>query len=65
MMLGFPFCICLHEAYDKTHFKRLLKKLHNYGVSGNILLPIRNWLKNRKQIAGINHQFSGIQLMHP
>ena len=42
------------KAFDKVPHGRLLYKLHQYGIRGNFLWWIRNWLTERKQRVVIN-----------
>ena len=37
------------KASDSVPHNRLICKLHNYGISGNLLLWIRNFLSHRRQ----------------
>ena len=37
------------KAFDKVPHKRLLKKLHHYGIRGSVLTWIKNFLSDRKQ----------------
>ena len=46
------------KAFDKVPAKRLLNKIEAYGVQGNILKWIENWLKNRYQRTVLNGQYS-------
>ena len=39
----------LRKAFDTVPHKRLLLKLHAYGIEGKILEWIKDWLRNRKQ----------------
>lgn len=49
------------KAFDKVPHKRLLLKIKNYGIGGNILAWVEDWLTNRKQRVGINGSYSGWQ----
>ena len=42
------------KAFDKVPHKRLLLKLHAYGIRGDIFRWVKNWLLNRKQRVVIN-----------
>ncbi|CAM4590472.1 unnamed protein product [Lepidochelys kempii] len=46
------------KAFDKVPQQRLLSKVNSHGLRGKVLSWIGNWLKDRKQTAGINGQFS-------
>ena len=46
------------KAFDKVPHQRLLSKLSSYGIKGQVLLWIENWLINRKQRVSINGHFS-------
>ena len=43
------------KAFDKVPHKRLIHKVKNYGIDGNILGWITDFLNNRKQEVHINH----------
>ena len=43
------------KAFDKVPHKRLIHKVKNYGIDGNILGWITYFLNNRKQEVQINH----------
>ena len=38
------------EAFDSVPRKRLICKLYNYGISGNLFFWIRNFLSHRRQL---------------
>ena len=42
------------NAFDGVPHERLLKKLHSYGIQGNLIGWIRNFLTNRKQRVILN-----------
>ena len=49
----------LSKAFDKVAHEKLLLKLHHYGIRGDTLKWIKDFLDNRKQavvINGINSQ---------
>ena len=46
------------KAFDKVPHKKLLKKLRKYGISGDLLNWIQNWLTKRKQRVVINGEES-------
>ena len=46
------------KAFDAVPHQRLLRKLHSQGIRGQVLLWIENWLRTRKQRAGVNGEFS-------
>ena len=46
----FDFC----KAFDKVPHKRLLKKLHGYGIRGKILNWIKEFLSAREQRVIVN-----------
>jgi hypothetical protein len=46
------------KAFDKVPHERLIVKLSEHGIGGDILVWIANWLKNRKQRVVINGEFS-------
>ena len=37
------------KAFDSVPHNRLICKLHNYGISGHLLLWMRNFLSHRRQ----------------
>ena len=47
------------KAFDTVPHKRLLKKLYGYGIRGDILTWISDFLKNRRQRVFVNGQPSG------
>ena len=51
------------KAFDKVPHQRLLLKVKNHGIGGNILAWVEDWLSNRKQRVGINGLFSDWQLV--
>ena len=46
------------KAFDSVPHHRLICKLHNYGISGNLLLSIRNFLSHRRQQVPVNDTLS-------
>ena len=42
------------KAFDTVPHKRLLKKLHRYGIRGKILAWIKDYLRNRRQRVVLN-----------
>ena len=42
------------KAFDKVPHRKLLKKLKKYGISGDLLNWIQNWLTKRRQRVVIN-----------
>ena len=46
------------KAYDTVNHSILLKKLHAYGIRGNILDWFKNYLNNREQFTSINNTHS-------
>ena len=46
------------KAFDSVPHNRLICKLHNYGISGNQLLWIRNFLSHRRQQVRVNSTLS-------
>ena len=46
------------KAYDTVNHKILLKKMHAYGIRGNILDWFKNYLNNREQFTSINNTHS-------
>ena len=44
----------LMKAFDTVPHKRLLKKLHRYGIRGKILAWIKDYLRNRRQRVVLN-----------
>ena len=42
------------KAFDLVPHNRLICKLHNYGISGNLLLWIRNFLPYRRRQVRVN-----------
>ena len=47
------------KAFDSVPHKRLLNKLHAYGIRGNLLQWIKNFLSDRKQRVVIGQETSG------
>ena len=47
----------LESIYSVPH-KRLIPKLHNYGISGKLLVRIRNFLSHRRQQFWVNFTLS-------
>ena len=48
------------KAFDKVAHEKLLQKLHRYGIRGDTLLWIENFLDNRKQSVVTNVAHSNI-----
>ena len=48
----------ISKAFDKVWHDVLLFKLKTYGVEGDLLLLLKNYLKNRKQRVVLNGQTS-------
>ena len=46
------------KAFDSAPHNRLTCKLHNYGISDNLLLVIRNFLSHRRQQVRVNSTLS-------
>ena len=46
------------KAYDTVNHSILLKKMHAYGIRGNILDWFKNYLNNREQFTSINNTHS-------
>ena len=46
------------KAFDSVPHNRLICKLYNYGISGNLLLWIRNFLSHRRQQVRVNSSLS-------
>ena len=46
------------KAFDTVPHKRLLTKLEYYGITGNVLLWIKDFLSNRKQAVKVGSNFS-------
>ena len=46
------------KAFDSVPHKRLIKKLEGYGITGNLLKWLKNFLNDRKQRVVINGKFS-------
>ena len=46
------------KAFDKVPYERLFKKLEAHGVTGSVLIWIRNWLSSRRQKVCISKQGS-------
>ena len=46
------------KAFDSVPHKRLIKKLEKYGITGNLLKWLKNFLNDRKQKVVINGKFS-------
>ena len=42
------------KAFNSVSHNRLICKLHSYGISGNLLLWIRNFLSHRRQQVPVN-----------
>ena len=48
------------KVFDTVPHKRLLTKLEYYGITGNILLWIKDFLSNRKQAVKVGSNFSNM-----
>ena len=48
----------ISKAFDKVWHEGLIFKLQSYGIEGNLLLLLRNYLKDRKQRVVLNGQSS-------
>ena len=46
------------KAFDSVPHNRLICKLHNYGISSNLLLWITNFLSHRRQQVRVNSTLS-------
>ena len=46
------------KVFDMVPHKRLLTKLHGYGIRGNVLAWIKDFPNNRKQFVEIRGQYS-------
>ena len=46
------------KAFDSVRHNRLICKLHNYGISGNLVLWIRNFLSHGRQQVRVNDTLS-------
>ena len=46
------------KAFDSVPHRRLIKKLEGYGITGNLLKWLKNFLNDRKQRVVINGKFS-------
>ncbi len=46
------------KAFDAVPHQRLLMKLRAYGITGNVLNWIENFLTNRRQRVQVNNSFS-------
>ena len=46
------------KAFDTVPHQRLLKKLEYYGISGNVLLWIKDFLSNRNQAVKVGSEYS-------
>ena len=46
------------RAFDSVPFNRLIYKLKSYGICGNVLNWVKNFLTNRKQRVVVNNKYS-------
>lgn len=46
------------KAFDKVPINKLIYKLEHFGISGNLLIWIRNFLSNRKYCVKVNNDYS-------
>src|SRR5260221_7694543 len=46
------------KAFDKVPHRRLIEKLKGYGIDGEVLSWVRNWLNGRRQRVVINGVYS-------
>ena len=46
------------KAFDKVPYQRLFKKLQAHGISGKVLLWVKQWLSSRRQRVCVNKTFS-------
>ena len=51
------FYIYLAKAFDKVSHTKLLHKLSNYGICGDVIMWLKSFLNNRKQRVKINSTF--------
>ena len=51
-------CIDFSKAFDSVSYKKLLLKLENYGINGNLLKWINSFLSNRRFSIKINNALS-------
>ena len=51
-------CMDFMKAFDKVPHKRLLAKIKSYGIEGNILKWIKEFLENRQQRVIVNGNYS-------
>ena len=53
-------CIYLDfaKAFDRVSHQRLLTKLYNIGIRGNLINWIKDFLKGREQRVVVNNEFS-------
>ena len=52
------FYLDFSKASDSVPHNRLIPKLHNYGISGNLLVRISNFLSHRRQQFWVNFTLS-------
>ena len=38
---------CIHKAFDRVWHKGLIKKIEGYGITGNLLRWLENYISNR------------------
>lgn len=48
----------IRKAYDSVDHNIMLRKLHNIGIRGMVLLWVSNYLCRRKQFVSINGELS-------
>ena len=54
----------LKKAFDTVHHDILLKKLNHYGIRGDALTLLENYLLNRNQAVKFNNQLSPLKSYH-
>jgi len=46
------------KAFDKVPYQRLFKKVRSHGIGGENSVWIESWLTGRRQIVGLNREYS-------